>query len=455
MSKWTPTSFASFPMAQAIEYEDKEALARVEARLRELPPLVTSYEIERLRDRLAEAEEGKRFVLQGGDCAETLAECRPALISRKLKILLQMSLVLIHGARKPVVRIGRFAGQYAKPRSKPLEKGIYNGEEMSLPSYYGDLINHAEFTPEARKFDPELLLEGYKHAALTLNFIRSLTRGGFADLHHPEWWDLSFVQGGHLSKELRDEYTHISRQVTDAISFMESLGEASVADLGRVEFFASHEGLNLRYEAAQTREVPRREGFYDLSTHLPWIGERTRAVDGAHVEFFRGIRNPVGVKLGPTTEPDALIRLLDAMNPDNEAGKLMLIVRMGADKVREGLPPLLERVRSEGRRALWVSDPMHGNTKSTASGTKTRHFEDIVRELEGNMEVHGAAGTHFGGVHFEMTGEDVTECTGGADGITDDDLAKNYQSLCDPRLNYRQSLEIAFRVVRKLRQQSE
>ncbi len=451
MKDWTPDSWCDAAMSQSIAYEDPEELEGVLGKLRQLPPLVTSYEIDRLKELIAEAQEGRRFVLQGGDCAETLDEAGAEPIARKLKILLQMSLVLVHSARKPVVRLGRFAGQYAKPRSKPTETRLVDGKEVTLPSYFGDLVNRAPFTPESRTFDPSLLLEGYKHAALTLNFVRSLTKGGFADLHHPEWWDLSFVESAHLSEEVRAQYQKTSEEVRDALDFMAALGEASVSDLGRVEFFTSHEGLNLYYESAQTRQVPRKAGWYDLTTHLPWIGERTRAVDGAHVEFFRGIQNPLGVKVGPTMDPDQLIRLLDLLNPSDEAGKIVLIPRMGARGVADGLPPLLERVKREGRRVLWVADPMHGNTVTTRNGHKTRNFDAIVDEIETSMQVHEAVGTYFGGVHFELTGDDVTECVGGAENLTESDLSTNYQSLCDPRLNYRQALEMAFRIARGLR----
>jgi 3-deoxy-7-phosphoheptulonate synthase len=426
-------------------------LERALGTLRSLPPLVTSFEVESLKSQIAAAQLGRRFVLQGGDCAETLADCRPEVIAAKLKILLQMSLVIVHGAKRPVTRVGRFAGQYAKPRSKPMETRQVNGADVSHPSYFGDLVNRAPFDARSRAFDPELLVDGYKHAAMTLNFIRSLTKSGFADLHHPEYWDLSFVQSAHLPPELRDQYVRTSGEVAAALEFMESLGEQTVDDLSRVEFFTSHEGLNLLYESAQTRRVPRRSGWYCLTTHLPWIGERTRAVDGAHVAFFGGIENPVGVKVGPTCTPDELRRLLDALNPRNEAGRIVLITRMGAKRIEEALPGLLEAVRAEGQRVLWVCDPMHGNTESTSSGHKTRRFDHIVAEVESCMDVHRAVGTVFGGVHFELTGDDVTECTGGADNLTEADLATNYSSACDPRLNYRQALEIAFRVSEKFR----
>jgi 3-deoxy-7-phosphoheptulonate synthase len=444
---WDPESWRRRPNAQAVHYPDRAALEAALAKLRSLPPLVTSWEIERLKKHLADAQEGKRFVLQGGDCAETLDECRAEIISNKLKILLQMSLVLMHGAMKPVVRIGRMAGQYAKPRSQPIEVR----RDVALPNYFGDLVNRPEFTPEARTADPSLLVVGYQHAALTLNFVRSLTESGFADLHHPEQWDLSFFENARLPPSLREEYQRTSRELSEALRFMEALGETSIAELSRVEFYTSHEGLNLDYESAQTRQVPRRQGWFCLTTHLPWIGERTRQLDGAHVEFFRGIRNPVGVKVGPSATPDELLRLADVLNPSNEAGKLVLITRMGVRRAADALPPLLAAFARSGKRVLWICDPMHGNTYTTASGRKTRDFGDILRELEITMNAHRAAGTVFGGVHFELTGEDVTECTGGAAGLTERDLDTNYATACDPRLNYRQALEMAFWVARRLR----
>ncbi len=441
---WSPTSWQSRPQAQAVQYPDQGAVDRAFDRLRALPPLVTSWEIERLRTLIAEAQVGKRFLLQGGDCAETFADCRPDVISAKLKILLQMSLVLVQGSKKPVIRVGRFAGQYAKPRSSAIE--ARDGQE--LPSYFGDLVNRQGFTSRDRIPDPELLVAAYMHAALTLNFIRSLTAGGFADLHHPEFWDLSSLQRADLSPQLRNDYQRMTEQLGEALRFMEALGESTVDELTRVDFFASHEGLSLHYEAAQTRPVPRREGYYDLTTHLPWIGERTREVDGAHIEFFRGIRNPVGVKVGPKASSDELLRLIDRLNPENEPGKLVVIARMGAAKIAAGLPPLVEAVKREGRVVLWVSDPMHGNGRVLASGVKTRDVEDIFREIETFFDVHAALGTTAGGIHFELTGDDVTECIGA--GLSEADLDRNYLSACDPRLNYRQALEMAFRVARRM-----
>ncbi len=441
---WHPDSWRTKLVAQDVVYDDPAALEAAVAKLRDLPPLVNSWEVERLKTQIAEAQEGKRFVLQGGDCAETLADCRPSVITNKLKILLQMSLVLIHASKKPVVRVGRLAGQYAKPRTSATEERA----GVVLPSYFGDLVNQQAFTPESRRADPRALVDAYSHAALTLNFVRSLTAAGFADLHHPEYWDLAFLSRADLSKELRDEYRHTTAKLGEALRFMEALGEGSVDEMSRIDFFTSHEALNLHYESAQLRPVPRREGHYLLTTHLPWIGERTRQLGGAHVELFRGIRNVVGVKLGPKTSPEDALELFRALDPNNEPGKLVAITRMGAKNVERALPPLVEAVQRAGRRVLWVCDPMHGNTISTSSGLKTRDFDDILGEIEASFDVHRAIGTHLGGVHFELTGDDVTECIGG--GLSEGDLDRNYASVCDPRLNYPQALEMAFRVGRRL-----
>ncbi len=448
---WSPDSWKSRLGPHQVVYEDRAGVERAAAKLRSLPPLVTSFEIERLRDHLADAEEGKRFLLQGGDCAETLADCRPEIITNKLKILLQMSLVLVHSLKKPVIRVGRLAGQYAKPRSSQTETQTdASGAEVTLPSYFGDLINEPEFTPEARQANPHLMVRGYQHAAMTLNFVRALLEGGFADVHHPEYWDLSFFTSADLPPETRAEYERMTSQLAEALEFMEALGETSVEELTRVEFFTSHEGLNLLYESAQTRRVPRRTGYYDLTTHLPWIGERTRDLDGAHVEFFRGIRNPVGVKIGPGAEADEVAALAERLNPENERGKLLLIARFGSAKVEDRLPRLVRAMREAGLHALWVCDPMHGNGMKTKSGIKTRSFEAICAEVETSIDIHQAEGSHLGGVHFELTGEDVTECLGGASGVSEETLSTNYRSLCDPRLNYQQSLELALRIASRL-----
>jgi 3-deoxy-7-phosphoheptulonate synthase len=444
LTAWSAASWRGLPDAQPFAYDDPAALERVVERLRTLPPLVTSWEIDRLRDLLADVEAGRRFLLQGGDCAETLADCRPEIITNKLKILLQMSLVLVAALKKPVVRVGRFAGQYAKPRSSPTERR----GDVELPSYFGDLVNRPDFTPAARRADPEFLLHGYEHAALTLNFVRAMAAGGFADLQHPEYWELSFFATANLPAELRDAYRQSISKVADALSFLAVLGETSVAELSRVDFYTCHEALNLHYEAAQVHLGPGDTRHYLATTHLPWIGERTRALDGAHVELCRGIANPVGVKLGPKTKADDLLRLSERLNPENRPGRLVYITRLGAARVAEALPPLLEAVRREGRAGVWVCDPMHGNTVSSPRGRKTRDFDVMLREIEQSFAAHAAAGTRLGGVHFELTGEDVTECTGGAAGITDADLDGNYATLCDPRLNYRQALEMAFRIAR-------
>ncbi len=450
---WSPESWKSRLQAQQVVYSDRPAVDRAVTALRALPPLVTSWEIERLKALIAEAQEGKRFLLQGGDCAEQIADCRAESVAAKLKILLQMSVVLIHGSKHPVIRVGRFAGQYAKPRSSPSETRAVDGKPVTLPSYYGDLVNSAAFDADSRRPDPNRLLEGYMHAGLTLNFIRSLLDGGFADLHHPEYWELGFMRNAGLPDDLKRAYHDMTERLADGLRFMEAIGEKSVADLTRVEFFTSHEGLNLLYESAQTRTVPRREGWFNLSTHLPWIGERTRAIDGAHVEYFRGIRNPVGVKVGPAMTADDLLRLLDVLDPANEPGKMVLITRMGVAGIRAALPPLVTRLAAEGRRVLWVCDPMHGNPVTTATGRKTRSFEQIAQELEMCWAVHREAGVRLGGVHLEMTGEDVTECVGGrgGNGVTEADLSRNFASPCDPRLNYEQSMELAFLLARRMR----
>lgn len=419
-------------------------LQEVLAQLRVLPPLVTPWEIDRLRAQLAEAQLGRRFVLQGGDCAESFSECRPEIIANRLKILLQMSLVLIHGGRRPVTRIGRFAGQYSKPRSQLSERRA----DIELPSYFGDSVNAPEFELAARRPDPYRLLLAHQHAALTLNYVRSLSAGGFADLQHPEYWDLSFFERADLSPELRAHYQRITQEIDSALAFMKAALQTPVSETGRVEFFTSHEGLNLHYEAALTQTVQQLRGYYDLSTHMPWIGERTRQLDAAHVEFFRGIENPIGVKLGPSATADEVLALCQVLNPKNLEGRLVLITRMGKELVGATLPRLVRAARAAGQRVLWLSDPMHGNTRVTESGIKTRHMEDILEELEQSFEIHRAAGGALGGIHFELTGEDVTECTGG--GIEESDLGRNYASLCDPRLNYRQALEVALRVARRL-----
>lgn len=441
MDNWKPDSWKGADVRQQPTYGDPAAVDSVAARLAILPPLVTSWEVETLRSQLASAARGERFVLQGGDCAESFAECTSDSITAKLKILLQMSLVLTHSLKKRVIRIGRFAGQYAKPRSSDVE--TRNGE--TLPSYRGDLVNSLEFTAEAREPDPLNLLRGYQRSALTLNFIRGLIDGGFADLHHPEYWNLDFVDHSQNAAE----YQRRVESIADSLRFMETLAGVEVGQIERVDFYTSHEALHLVYEQAQTRTVPRREGWYNLSTHLPWIGLRTAFSGSAHIEYARGIRNPLGVKVGTGMEPADVAHLVETLNPDGEEGRLALIHRCGAEKVAEELPPILRAVCATGKPVIWICDPMHGNTKSTGEGMKTRAFSAILSELEQAFDIHAANGTILGGVHFELTGEDVTECVGGARGLDERGLRRAYRSQVDPRLNYEQALEMALLVARK------
>ena len=444
MYDWTPTSWQSKPTLQQPAYPDTARLEEALRDLSHLPPLVTSWEIERLKSQLAEAACGRRFLLQGGDCAERFSDCTSSVIANKLKILLQMSLVLTHGLRKKIIRVGRFAGQYAKPRSEDLE----TRDGLSLPSYRGELVNRAPFTLEDRMPNPDLLLRGYERAALTINFIRSLIDGGFADLHHPEYWDLDWVQHSPLA----EEYHRIVNAIGDSLSFLEQLGGQAAGETNRVDYYTSHEGLLLVYEQAQTRQVPHRKGWYNLSTHFPWIGMRTAQPGGAHVEFFRGINNPLGIKVGPGTSPETLVELAEILDPEREPGRLTFIHRFGHRRIGEGLPPLVDAMRREGRLVLWVCDPMHGNTESTSSGYKTRRFENILSELEQAFEIHAEIRSYLGGVHFELTGDNVTECVGGARGLTEHDLQRSYHTQVDPRLNYEQALEMALLISRKFSQ---
>jgi len=440
---WSPTSWTTRPARQQPVYRDPAALARAVDALARLPPIVVSWEVEALRQQIAEAQRGERFLLQGGDCAESFDDCESGQIARKLKILLQMSLVLLHGLKKPVIRVGRFAGQYAKPRSADTE----TRDGVTLPCYRGDLVNRPDFTPADREPDPDLLLRGYERAALTLNFVRALIDGGFADLHHPEYWDLEFV---HHSP-WRDQYRQIAASIADSLDFFEAMSGSRVHEASRAPFYASHEALHLLYEQAQTRYIPRQNRWYNLSTHLPWIGMRTADLDGAHVEYCRGIANPVGVKVGPAMETAWVQGLCEVLNPLHEPGRLVLIHRMGAAHVESKLPGLIKAVQATGVPVLWMCDPMHGNTESTSTGVKTRRFENIVGELEAAVKVHQAMGSYLGGVHFELTGEDVTECTGGARGLGDGDLSRAYRTQVDPRLNYEQALELAMRIATKAR----
>jgi 3-deoxy-7-phosphoheptulonate synthase len=451
--EWTPRSWEGKPCTQQPIYRDGEALRRTLDEIAALPPLVTSYEIEALKAQLAEAARGERFILWGGDCAESFADCTSAAIASKLKILLQMSLVLVHGTRKRITRIGRFAGQYAKPRSAATE--VRDGVE--LPSFRGDNVNRPDFTVESRTPDPQLLLRGYERSALTLNFIRSLVDGGFADLHHPENWDLSFVKHAPLAAE----YQRMVDSIGESLRFMETLAGGTISAMQRVDFFTSHELLVLAYESALTRQVPRREGWFNLSTHLPWIGLRTSDPNAAHMEFCRGIRNPIGVKIGPETTAEQLLSTIRTLAPITndgcEEGRVVLITRCGAHRIGRTLPPLVRAVRDARLPVVWIVDPMHGNTETVVptSGAwagmsvKTRKFGHILAEVEQSFEIHRMEGTVLAGVHVELTGEDVTECTGGARGLSDDDLSRAYRSQVDPRLNYEQALELAMLIARR------
>ena len=439
---WHPASWQTRQASQQPIYRDLAKLEDSIAQLSQLPPLVTSWEVEALKEHLAAAQRGEAFLLQGGDCAESFEDCASDVIVQKLKILLQMSLVLVMGLKKPVIRVGRMAGQYAKPRSADME----TKDGVSLPSYRGDLVNRIPFNAHDREPDPTLMLRGYERASLTLNFVRSLVDGGFADLHHPENWDLKFVGDSPLA----EEYQRIVESVSDSLEFFESVtGDAMHTH--RVEFYSSHEGLHLPYEQAQTRFLPHRKRWYDLTTHYPWIGMRTIELEGAHVEFFRGISNPIGVKIGTGVSDEHLQALIHALNPQNEPGRLTLITRFGAKHIDEHLPRVIQTVRATGSRVLWICDPMHGNTESTAEGYKTRRFDNILAELKSAFRIHKEAGSYLGGVHLELTGDNVTECVGGAMGLTEADLASAYKTQVDPRLNYDQAMEIAMLIAGHVR----
>ncbi|MCU0303581.1 MAG: 3-deoxy-7-phosphoheptulonate synthase class II [Thermoanaerobaculales bacterium] len=442
MSDWTPSSWRARPAGQQPTYPDEPALDRAVAELSTLPPLVTSWEVERLKGQLADAAAGRRFLLQGGACAERLDQCTADVITNKLKVLLQMSLVLTYGLKRRIIRVGRFAGQYAKPRSSDTE----TRDGVTLPAYRGDLVNGAGFTAAERTPDPDRLLRGYEAAALTLNFIRALVEGGFADIRHPEYWDLEFVEHSPRARE----YQRMVESISDSVRFMEILADAHVSEMSRVDFFTSHEGLHLPYEQAVTRRVPRRDGWYNLGTHLPWLGMRTCELDGAHVEYYRGIRNPIGVKVGPAMTPEWLGELVEVLDPGREPGRLTLIHRFGVGRVASCLPPLVEAVRATGRQVVWCCDPMHGNTEKTADGIKTRRFDNILGEVEASFDIHHELGSYLGGIHFELSGDNVTECIGGARGLAEADLRRAYESRVDPRLNYEQSLEMALLIARKM-----
>jgi 3-deoxy-7-phosphoheptulonate synthase len=442
---WKPTSWRDRPIQQVPEYPDQAKLAEVEATLRRAPPLVFAGEARRLREELGQVAQGKAFLLQGGDCAESFAEFHANNIRDTFRVLLQMAVVLTFGAAMPIVKVGRMAGQFAKPRSAPTEiQGT-----LELPSYRGDIVNAIEFDVDARVPDPARLLAAYHQAAATLNLLRAFAQGGFADLHKVHGWNLEFVADSPQGAR----YEALAQRIDETLAFMGACGltAETVPQLRETSFYTSHEALLLPYEEALTRTDSLSGKWYDCSAHFLWIGDRTRNPDEAHVEFLRGVHNPVGVKCGPSSDPDVLLRLIEILDPGNEPGRLTLISRMGADKVAEKLPPLVRAVERAGRKVVWSCDPMHGNTIKSSTGYKTRPFDRILAEVKGFFAVHEAEGTYGGGVHFEMTGQDVTECIGGAQAIDDARLADRYHTHCDPRLNASQALELAFLIAEELK----
>lgn len=445
---WTKSDWRAKPRVQMPDYLDAEALGEVEAQLAKYPPLVFAGEAQRLRRELAAASRGEAFLLQGGDCAESFAEFSADTIRDTFKVMLQMAMVLTYGAKVPVVKVGRMAGQFAKPRSAPTE--VKNGVE--LPSYRGDIINELDFTPEARIPNPQKMLHAYTQAAASLNLLRAFSTGGFADIHRVHAWTLGFTDHNDA-----DRYRDIANRIQDSLDFMTAAGLTSDTnhELSTVDFYTSHEALLLEYEEALCRRDSISGKWIAGSGHMIWIGDRTRQPDGAHVEFCQGVQNPIGLKCGPTTSEEDLKVLMSKLNPDNEAGRLTLIARFGAGQVGDHLPRLIRTVEAEGAKVLWSCDPMHGNTIKAASGYKTRPFESVLREVQEFFGIHRAEGTIPGGVHFEMTGKDVTECTGGIRAVSDEDLSSRYHTACDPRLNASQSLELAFLVAEELQKSRE
>ena len=448
MKKWNLNSWTKYPAKHLPVYQDKKELDLVLSKIKKYPPLVFAGETRSLKKSLADVSKGKAFLLQGGDCAESFAEFNPDNIKDTFKAVLQMSLVLTHSASMPVIKVGRIAGQFSKPRSSPVEKK--DGKE--LPSYLGDNINAMEFSEKARIPDAKRLFRAYSQSASTLNLIRAFSQGGFADLRQVHLWNLGFI-----NKKTKGKYKEIEDKISDALSFMEACGinPENNRRLRTVNFYTSHEALLLPFEEAMTRVDSTTGEHHDTSAHFVWIGDRTRQPDGAHVEFCRGIKNPIGLKCGPSLKPDELIKLSNILNPDNEAGKLTLISRFGANKVEEFLPKLIKAVKKEGLNVVWSCDPMHGNTIKATSGLKTRPFDSVLKEVKNVFAVHQAEGSYAGGLHVEMTGQDVTECTGGAQKISDSDLSNRYRTHCDPRLNASQALELAFLISEEIKKNSK
>ncbi|MFO1068444.1 MAG: 3-deoxy-7-phosphoheptulonate synthase class II [Geminicoccaceae bacterium] len=446
---WRPDSWRARPAQQMPVYEDPATLAEVEDTLASYPPLFFAGEARTLTEKLGEVAQGRAFLLQGGDCAEAFADFNANKIRDTLRVLLQMAVVLTFGSGMPVVKVGRMAGQFAKPRSSGMEKR--DGAE--LPSYRGDIVNGIDFTPDARRPDPKRLLQAYMQSAATLNLLRAFTQGGYASLTRVHQWTLGFLDRSPQG----ERYAEMAGHITEALQFMQACGvtDLNTPEITRTTLYTSHEALLLPYEQALTRVDSTTGRWYDLSAHLVWVGERTRQLDGAHVEFCRGIDNPIGLKVGPTVSVDDLNRLCDVLNPDNKPGRLTLISRMGHDKIGSGLPPLVRAMAREGRQVVWACDPMHGNTITSSSGYKTRPFERILSEVRTFFAVHKGEGTHAGGIHIEMTGQDVTECTGGAQAISDEALSDRYHTYCDPRLNAQQSLELAFLMAQALKDERQ
>lgn len=443
-NSWDVESWRQKTALQQPEYPDAQALAGVEQTLSSMPPLVFAGEARQLRADLAQVAKGNAFLLQGGDCAESFAEFSANNIRDTFKVLLQMAVVMTYAGKCPVVKVGRMAGQFAKPRSA----GTETVGGIELPSYRGDIINGIEFNEGARVPDPERLVKVYNQSAATMNLLRAFSQGGFADLHQVHQWNLDFISASPAG----ERYQTIADKIDDALQFMEACGlGAGTSQFRETSFYTSHEALLLPYEQALTRQDSLTGKWYDCSAHMLWIGDRTRQLDGAHVEFLRGVHNPIGVKAGPTMDPEDLLRLCDTLNPNNEEGRLNIIVRMGADKVADGMPNLIRAIEREGKKVVWSSDPMHGNTVKASTGYKTRKVDDVLREVQQFFEVHKAEGTYPGGVHFEMTGQNVTECVGGAFQVTEADLADRYHTHCDPRLNADQSLELAFMIAETLK----
>lgn len=446
MSDWNKSSWRLKPIVQHPTYPDPEILNKVEDILNKYPPLVFAEEARNLKKKLADATEGKAFLLQGGDCAESFAEFNADNIRDFFKVMLQMSVILTFAGGCPVVKVGRIAGQFAKPRSSDTE----TIGDVTLPSYRGDIINSIEFSEEARVPDPYRMLRAYNQSAATQNLLRAFARGGYADLHKVHQWNMGFVREGAIGERYRD----LADRITQALHFMEACGITSEnsPQIRETVLYSSHEALLLNYEEALTRRDSLTGKWYDCSAHMLWIGDRTRQVDGAHVEFLRGIDNPIGVKAGPTLSPDELLKLIDILNPNNEPGRLNVIVRMGAKKVQEGLPPLLRAVQREGKKVLWSCDPMHGNTIKTSNNYKTRVFDNVLEEVKNFFAIHKAEGTYAGGIHLEMTGKEVTECIGGSEKLTEENLQDRYHTHCDPRLNANQALELAFLIADTLKE---